>query len=319
VPDPAESPRARVTLSSAAALVVFLVGMDLWSTHHFQFGISNPAALAGVVAVLSAAVTAMQWALKQSDADRIQRSLQRAARVVFSPGVLISLYAFGVIALLMVSTVRVVADTPGAIDDVTMTPLDTARPDSGSSDEGLVRFTLFTTPFGRPIRVAAPGFLPTTFTVYPLRGLTLRLGRELPVAPSILFRPDRQALVALKADGTFRTWIVTARETTLVAETTGVASSFVLGRRPSIPAALFEDWKLELSCDSSYVRNPTLLAWKRATVLHTRGAQPGPGAVVRAEVRTPSGKRIGATEVELGSDPVIDILVPDDTARGGCL
>lgn len=316
---PPAADSSRGTFTSAVALLAFIIAADLWLTHHFDVGFNNPAVFAGVIAAASGGLTFLKWVLDSREQEGIAESVRGVARFVLSANVLVPLYAAGAIAALTVSTVRVVADTPGAIDDVTLTPLDKPPGETRGSPDGLVRFTLVTTPFGRPVRVSVPGFVPTTFTVYPLGGLTLRLGQDVPVAPSVLFRPDKQALLTLRNDGTFRAWIVSGADSALIAETSAVATSYLLGRRVSIPGSLLEDWRLELACDTAFVRNFALLAWKRATVLHGRGPTPNPGDVVRAEVRAPSGKRVAATEVVLGSEPLIDILVPDDVpGAGGC-
>jgi hypothetical protein len=311
---PPQQTRGTSMLVKAAALLALIIAADLWSTHHFGVGVSNPAILAGAIAAGSAGVALLRWLLDSRQQRDINDWLHRASRVALSGKVLVPLYAIGAVAALTVSTVQVVAETPGAADTVTLTPLDTRHPDSVDLANGTARFTLVTSPFGRTVRVAAPGFVPTTFTVYPPGGVTIRLGREMPIAPSVLFRPEKQGLAALRNRGTFRVRLVSGTDSAVVAETSGVESSFVLGRRLPITGVMLDDWRLELECEEALARNATLLAWKRPTVLRLHSRTVSQGDTLRAEVWSLSGRKVADAELVLSTEPLIDFPVPDSTA-----
>jgi len=307
----------RVTLVKAAALLAFIVAADVWATHQFGLGLTQLLAVGGAVALVSSAVLPFLKAILSGAEQRSAvRWLRDAGRLVLWTPLLVFLYVAGGIAALTVSTVTVTGEGSDRADSVSIAYLD--RP--GQIRSGLlhpdstIRFPALTTPLGRRVRITAAGFIGENFTVYPVTGLTVSLGSDLPVAPSILFRPEAQALIALRTKGRFRAWVLPADPAAVaLAETSGVVSSFLVGEPQALPAALLEAWKLELGCDTTGFRNNILFAWARPTPLRLRSASPVPGTRVHAEVVARNGDVVARTEVTLGADRLIDVPVLDVT------
>ena len=300
------------------ALVVLIVGADLWLTHHFGFGLENPGALAGIAAAVSTSLGFAAKLVPRADSRRIRDRLARWGRGLLSEYVLIVLYLVAGSVAATVSTVTIVRDTFDAAGTVEYTYLDTPRhPHTASlASDSLIRFTLLTTPFGRPIRITATGYVPTTFTVYPPAGLTVRLGRDVPVSPSVLFRPGVLGLRALGDGGSLRVWMVSPADTALVGEVSGARAAVLLGVPQPVPASVMEEWKLELTGTPDVVRDQMLLAWKRpATFPHRLSL--GPGTRLIAEVRSRAKVPVARTEVVLGADRLLDVPLPDLPVSGG--
>jgi len=314
---------ARASLVKAIALLALIVASDLWATHHFGLGLVQLAAIGGVVAVVSGALPFLTAVLTTAEKGGIAKILRIAGRVLLWTPALVAFYVAGAIVALTVSTVRIIGETERPIGRVELTFLGRSgfpRVDS-SGREGLVRFTTLTSPFGSPVRLEVAGFAPATFTLYPLGGLTVRLGRDLSVLPTVLFRPGTRALQALVNGGVFRVWMVTPGDSALLAETTAVVvrSSFVMGEPRVIPGAMLEEWRLELTCEEPVIRDQALLAWRRPVPLRTRALRPGPGDRVRAEVWASDTTLVAQTEVVLSGETQIDVPVLNvASAQGGC-
>ena len=209
----------RVTLVKAAALLAFIVAADVWATHQFGLGLTQLVAVGGAVAVVSSAVLPFLKAILSAAEQRSAvRWLRDAGRIVLWTPLLAFLYVAGGIAALTVSSVTVTGEGSDRADSVSIAYLD--RPSHMRSQllypDSTIRFPAVTTPLGRRVRVVAPGFIAASFTVYPLTGLTVSLGSDLPVAPSILFRPEAQGLLALRNKGRFRAWTLVTRRAAFV-------------------------------------------------------------------------------------------------------
>ncbi len=312
----------RVTLVKAAALLAFIVAGDVWATHQFGLDLTQLLAVGGVVTLVSTSVLPFAKAILSADEQKAAvRRLRNAGRVVLWTPLLVFLYVGGGIVALTVSSVTVTGEGSDRADSVSIAYLD--RPSHMRSQllypDSTIRFPAVTTPLGRRVRVAAPGFIAASFTVYPLTGLTVSLGSDLPVAPSILFRPEAQGLLALRNKGRFRAWTLPRTDPAAVlAETSGVVSSFLVGEPRALPAGLLETWKLELGCDTTGFKNNILFAWARPTPLGQRAGSPGPGTRLHAEIVARSGAIVAQSEVQLGADRLIDIpvldLTPDATS-----
>jgi hypothetical protein len=296
------------------ALVVLVIAFDLWLTHNFGFGIENPFALAPAVAVASG--IAMRF-LRPAERKGFKKWIDDKGRLLYSEPVLVGLYLTTGSLMATVSTVTIIRDSSDRSGLVRVAYVDdpSRPPDSASLSDSLVRFTVRTTPFGRSVLVTVPGFVPTTFSVSPLIGLTLRLGHDLPVSPAVLFRPGVLGLRSLADGGTFRVWAVSPRDTTLVGKITGIQTAVLLGDPQPVPAAV-EDWKLELTGMPETLRDQMLLAWKRAAFLPHQ-ASLGPGTTLLAEIWSRTHARVASTTVELSSEPLLDVPLPDLPIKPG--
>lgn len=308
------TPAAQSSIGRAAALVVLLVAVNLWTADQFGIGVTDPGVLAGGVAVLTAVLGWVGWLLRPAERDRIEGGARGLARWLLSTPVLLVLYLlFGSVALTS-STVRVVSE--GAEDvPVTVTAVDdsTWRRHGTVAVNSLRRFRIPASPFGRTVRVEAKGFLPATFTVYPILGLTVRVAGDLDPAPSVLFRPGVEALGVLHDGGTIRVSLVSPRATTELAAQTGQATSFLVGTSQSVPTSLVEDWRLELADLPGSVRHRTLRDWKRVTVLPA-SAQLRPDWKLLAEVVSRVGTPVARSEWIVRREPLQDVLVADLSA-----
>lgn len=311
----------RAPLPKAAALIALVVLVDVWLTHHYGWNLEQLVAVGGIAALLSGVLPYVRSALSKTDqraAARLGRwTLQRA----LSMPLLVVLWVGFAIAVVTVSSVTVMSETPEGIGTVSVAYPDRAGGKAGSLDEtGAVRFHIFTTPLGRPIRVAAPGFVPTSFTLYPFSGLTVRLSEDVPVAPSLLLRPQHNGLVALQNGGTLVVRIAgSGTPGQVIAETSDVQSSFILGEPRAVPPSMVDDWRAELACDIPEVRNPILLAWRRPVALRLLAASPGPRTRLSMEINARNQDLVARTEIVVGNDHFIDVPVFDVKPEpGGC-
>lgn len=312
VPGPGERPTP--LFARALALVVLVLGVNLWASYHLDIGLNNPGWIAGLVAVVSGAVALVEKLLGESIGEVAQSRVRSLARSALSPMVIVVLYLAALILMLTTSSVMVIAESPGGQSRVTVAPLDepeATRDGSVGSEGDLARFFVLTSPFGRPFRVTAAGYVPATFDVYPFVGRKVRLGTDLPVSPSVLFRPPVFALRSLAGGGSFKVWNA-ADPDEPIAEISGTRSSFLLGRSYPVPASWIEDWELELLRDlgDDPEMRPmvaeTLLEWKRPTTLES-DASVGPGSMLIAEVLTRADKVAARAEVTLGAEQLIDV------------
>jgi hypothetical protein len=303
VAEPVGSLTARV-----AALLVLVAAVNLWLTHHFRVGVQNPLALVPGVGV---AGTLVMRVMRPGEKHRLEGWLEKQARVLLSERCLLVLYLVAATFMATVSTITIVRDTPDRRGAVEIVYVDSPgrQPDSASLSDSVLRFVVLTTPLGRTVRVTATGFVPTTFTVSPPVGLALRLGQDLPVSPSVLLRPGVLGLRSLDDGGSLYVYAVLPRDTTLVGRIGGVHSAVLLGTPQPISAAI-EDWRLELTGLPPELRDRMLLAWKRPVLLRHH-ASIGPGTTLIAEVWSRTHTLVGRGTVELGTERVLDVPVPD--------
>lgn len=317
-------PEDTALLRRALALLVLLVVADLWAYHHFGVGLRNIGVPVWIAAAIGAATKVAGFVLGDDKIHALTAKLAERVRKfvqpLVTPGVLG--FAAAVLASLMltVSSVTIVSDAGGDDTRIAVTPLE-EKP-SGTTralkhDAGVTRIVVATTPFGRIFRVAASGYVSGTFAVYPPVGLRVTLGTDLSALSTALFRPD-PALLGYLADGAeLRVYRVGHGPDSLVAADTGHSTSFLLGRPRAIRPDLVDDWTRELTAagaDAASIAQ-TITLWKRQTPLPTKG-ELSPGDRLRAEVRM-NGTLVGAGEVTLGADPLLDVPLRSVTAGTG--
>lgn len=304
-------------MSRALALLVFVAAADLWLAHHFNIGLRDPGALAALVGAAAAAAGVVGKLLSDNDRTDVGGRLVATGRFFLTTPVLVVLYLVGATFALTLSSVRIISegpDTAGAVRLIALDDTSVAR--AGTiAPGGLVRFRLPTTPFGRAVRIEAAGFVPSSFSLFPLRGLTVRLGRDLPPSPGVLLRPSMNALAQLADGGELRVWTLVAGDTVPLGRAAVRATAFLVGTPMTIPAALVDDWKLELAAISDErVRAQVLLAWKRyQPVLEPSSF--GPGTRLRAVVYTRAKVPVAAADVVVGWDRLIDAPLVDRPRR----
>lgn len=127
----------------------------------------------------------------------------------------------------------------------------------------------------------------------------------------MLFRPSLTALAQLADGGQVRVWTVSGTDTVLLGRAQVGPSAFLVGTPFSIPAALVDDWKLELAgISEERVRARVLLAWKRFQPLLERSSF-GPGTRLRAVVYTRANVPVAKANVVVGWDRLIDAPLVD--------
>jgi hypothetical protein len=296
-------------IGRAAALIVLLIVVNLWTMDQFGIGLSDPGPLAIAIAGLSVGIGLVAKMMRPSERKGAERILVTVGRRLLSPPFLAAMYLlFGAVALTS-SSVRIVNETA---DEYHVAVSPAGSPSAGAKrllkTNALERFRFSTSPYGRAVRVSADGFLPATFTVYSVVGLTVRIPADLRPAPTILFRPDVDALGVLKDGGSIRVRLVSPDS--LLASATKQASSFMLGYSQPIPLSFVDDWRLELGGVKEGARGRTLLAWK-----HVAYAVPPvtlvPGWELRAEIVGASGDVVARVQFKVQHEAFQDVLVKD--------
>jgi hypothetical protein len=294
------------------ALIVLLTAADLWASHHLGWGVRNPGQVAVLLAVLGGIAKLVGRAFP-GEVKQVGARITERVRALVSDRVLA---VCGVTFLLAASTFSSVIVLPESATDaqrVSLIGLDEADavPMERSATRGeLIRFRLRTSPFGRPVRLEAPGYVPTVFTVYPVVGLNVRLGQDLAPSPSVLFRPGVEGLSALGDSAVFRVRRVSENDTTLVAIGMG-AHSFLLGRQRAITSELIADWERELQAMGAPLASlaDMIGKWKRPKPLLASTALK-PDDHLIAEILM-GEVVVSSAEVTLWPDRLIDVPLTD--------
>jgi hypothetical protein len=228
----------------------------------------------------------------------------------------------GIVLIVMatISSVTVRSEAPGersAVSLASVDPRGDPRRDTLSGGNPLVRFLpVFTSPFGRPYEVDADGYVPTQVTVFPLIGRQVVLGKDVAPAPSVLFRPFGEGVVALEDGAVFTVSRIRdgRLEQLATSSDSGSATSFLLGNRKPIPDATMVFWTLEASASGAPepVRAKLLMTWRNPKQLRMRG-ELGPRDCLVAEVRL-HGQLKERAMVPLTGAPFVDVLMRGDIA-----
>lgn len=214
-----EPPVLPPVLRRLTALLVLLVILDLWSTHHLGFGLTGWSA---PVAAATGTVLALLAKPFKEELSHLGKQLVVLAERLLSTPVLAGAYLSVFLLISTCSSITVIGAAPGDRDRVTIAPAD-APSDTVTKEYGPdlrpARFTAVrTSPFGRPYSINAPGYVPSVVTVRPLAGLIARLGKDISASPAVLFRPHHDALNSLKLGGAFRVYHLSSTgDTVLVA------------------------------------------------------------------------------------------------------
>jgi len=200
---------------------------------------------------------------------------------------------------------------------------NTAPQDSDSSLKELDRakddphrFFVTTSPLGRPYLLQVKGYLPKPLDVYPLAGVTIIPNRDLSPSPSVLLRPDPDALATLSDGGTVIVTLLRSGNRQLIACGAG-RSSFLIGSMgflPStIPQKLREDWRLELTRAGEDEQHTAgiLMDWGNAQPLALRSIPDLESRMkLEIEIRSRKGQTVGRSLVTVREDELMDVSIP---------
>ena len=317
----------RPVLIPALLLAVLLAAVDLWSMHHFGVGISNPGVLA---VILTALGVGWGWAAKlltKEEAAEVQAAadsvVAKVRRYLLSPALVLVLYAAFAVAVLLFSSITVVAEPGAGSASVTVSPL--GDPAEVASDRleggrGQVRFGVATSPLAGAYVVRASGYLPAVVEAAPLVGARLQLGRDVARAPALLLRPPELLMGVLRNGGHITVSRVAGGDTTEVARSDeGAAGSFLVGRRSIGLGERSGRWERQLMAagvtDGELV-NQHLEDWMEMHVLAVEGALV-PGDTLIVSVQAPSGEESARERVVLGAEDVVDVFLRSMPGPGG--
>jgi len=291
------------------ALVLLAAGVQLWLNHHLGLGSQTPWIALGL-GTLSGAVGLAARLLDEGERRGLAENLRKVLRVLLHGGLLTWLWGLASVGALFLSSVLVIPEA-GARGKAALRSVEGVLVGERDLEDGVARFVVLTSPFGRPYRLSVPGFLDETVAVYPLAGLKLTPERDLRRSPSVLFRPSHEGVQALRSKGTFT--VVVKRpggDQPLILPQQGHVGSFLLGRPHAIPAASVGLWRLELEGSGA---SPALVAQMVLTWSRTRVVAPAaplaPEMTLVAEVRTPVGVVVSRGQVTLGSEPLTDVAL----------
>ena len=296
----------------AGLLALLFIAVNVWTTRHLGWGLENPFGLAGFSAAVGLFVAFLEKWVSASDALKIQLASIPIWLVVL-------LYLVCGIFAITRSSVLVLSE-PGR------PPLAPRLLRAGSEQEvqsriskdGLTRFVVSTSPFGRAYRLKVPGFREQTLQVYPMSGATISPERDLRISPSVLFRPPRSALAELdpKSRGIFFVLMVNGKSRKTIAADSCHPTSFLVGQEQAIPAEWPEMWKLETESlgftDIDHDSASTRLQWKRFTLL-VPAVELQPNMILEARIVTRGGTTVARARTTLRGDNLADVSMTEES------
>lgn len=295
------------------ALVLLAAGVQLWVNHHLGLSSQTPW-VALVLGTLSGALGLAARLLDEGEKKGLAEGARNVLRVLLHRGLLTWLWGIALVGALFVSSVMVIPGEAGARGKAALRSVEGDLVGERDLAAGIARFVVLTSPFGRPYRLTVHGFLEETVAVYPLAGLKLAPERDLRRSPSVLFRPPREGVQALRSQGTFTVALKrSGGDQPLIPPQRGHAGSFLLGRAQAIPPTNVALWRLELEGGGATraLLAQMVLAWSRTRVIEP--AVPlSPGMTLVAEISTPVGVVVSRTQVTLGSEPLTDVVLVAD-------
>jgi len=295
------------------ALVLLAAGVQLWVNHHLGLSTQTPWIALGL-GTASGVLGLGARLLDDAEKKGLAENLRKVLRVLLNPGLLTWLWGIALVGALFVSSVMVIPEA-GAPGKMVLRSVEGKPLCERDLKDGVARVVVFTSPFGRPFRLSVPGFLEEAVAVYPLAGLKLTPERDLRRSPSVLFRPSREGIQALKSQGTFTVSVkASGGDRPLTLPQKDHVGAFLLGRAQSISPASVGLWRLELEGGgaSPALLAQMVLAWSRTRVLEP--LQPlAPDMILIAETRTPAGVVVSRAQVTLGRESLTDAPLTDVT------
>ena len=324
-PGPATAPDPGLARRVVAVLAVLSLG-GLWLQHHIGFEFKDLGVVALVGAVWGGIGELADLFDEESGIGKFTDSVFKAPlrRVLLFLARPVPLYvATGLLTLAMstLSSVTVRSEVPGEQSAVSLATLDEGgapRTATMGPDQAIVRFRpVLTSPFGRLYKVDAEGYVSAQMTVFPFVGRQVLLGRDLVTAPSVLFRPFAEGIVALQDGAVFSVKRVRGgKEEQLVADSdSGSASAFLLGRPKPISDAAMMLWNLEATASQApdAVKAQLLMKWRSPKQLTMHG-ELAPRDCLVAEIRLHNQLKARGV-VALADAPFADVLMQDVTTE----
>jgi len=238
---------------------------NAWCVHHLGAGLSTfliPSAIAGVMSVMG---TFMK-PFGDEEQGKVRGAFRRILTGFLRTPVLTLLVFALLIAGSVVSSVTVLAGGTGQSLEVALAPEGgRTREKDLDGQNDVVRFVTFVTPFGRPYYLLAKGYQRYSFDVLPWVGKTIRVSRDLTIAPSLLIRVP---VGFHKNLSTASLVLETDAGTVLEVSPLGKDRGAVLVGPPvGIPDAFIPNWERELTAEVQDIDRGTLnrivLRWLR--------------------------------------------------------
>src|SRR5262245_32914585 len=166
------------------AFLGLAIGVNLWLDHHEGLRFANSSAISMLVAAVTGALGLLERLLSKGEQEGMRARLLAVVRVVFWPPLLVVAWVVAVVLAATLSSVNVIAESESisftaVLSDSGDTGNAAPRRDERKSNGGAVRFLVTTNPFGRHMRLAVDGYVPTAIDVYPLLGRRVLLGTDM--------------------------------------------------------------------------------------------------------------------------------------------
>ncbi len=336
----AARPAAGASLVSALLLVLLVAALNLWLNRHFGIGLDSPGELVPALGAIGLAWGLVGRLVGKDDLDEVsQRTRTTVRRFLLSPAMIVVLWAAFAVAVLLWSSVTVVAESGAEGLTVSLSPLNSgsaaepvgagvAGDDSGAaatgrevrrkSGKGVVRFGVTTSALAGPYLVRADGYQGAIAEASPLLGARVVLGTDVARAPALLIRPDEALLERLRAGGRLEVYRRRGGHVDSLALVVGpTAGSFLVGRRHIPLSGRAAEWERELlaaGVTDSQLRNRHIIDWRRPLALDASG-QLAAGDTVIVRVVALSTSVSGSEEIVLGGEEVSDLFlrrIPED-------
>lgn len=308
------APRRYLMIRGVALIVLLMAGYIAW-TRNFGEGIKN----VPLLALLSAAFSfALEW-IDHSQSERLKKYF---THTLLSLPFLVAGYIVGVVLLVLNAPVIVLNSTDQPLP-VTLTTLDTAKPQSESltsSKDQPARFHAWSTPLGRPFRLKAKGFAARTLDVSAPAGVTISTDRDLVPQLVVLIRPTLDGMIELRSGGSIHVFRKKDKETEIASATPKTESSVLLGAAlVPVPHDMVEDWRLELAGKRmpDAVLAEILRAWKTPTaaILDASAEELTPKQTLRIELRNQANEPIQCGTMDLPETVGLMVDFPLDPCR----
>jgi hypothetical protein len=296
----------------AVLFLVWLIGANDLLTRHLGIGWDEPR-----LTLALAALGAGFGLLEALTGDDLKKKWlgKLTARLLQTP-VILGAYLALILAMLVLSSVTVLNETPDGAVAAALTPVNQRgskrTADNSSDPKQAVRFLrVWTTPLGRPYRLDVKGYLSHTVQVYPFLGVTVSPRQDLRVSPGLLLRPPVGALGPMT--GGVRMAVCAQQNGKWVALADGKVrnSSVLVGMEQSIPPLLLESWRLEAMSQGvtdGEVLAGVLQAWKSPILLESKEPLQ-PGGLVLATVYDPGGKPLAQARSRLSEERFQDVAM----------
>lgn len=307
----------------AVLLAVWGAAADLWLSRHLGFGLSNPVQLLGLTSALTVGSFVLDWFVQKDEKEKVQQRwstrLRDSLGQPWTTYLLVLLYLGGATLAATCSSFIVIGASKGAaIVDLDGNSIGEIKAGAASPS----RLLIATNPFGRDLRIAVPGFVVKTVTLYPLFGQTIDPDHDLQPLPTLVFRPTTEALDSLGVGGTFSVFKIDGEACKMIGRSGSTASrrGFLVGKQQSMPPGNLALWSLELGAAGLKDKDlaDALLAWSQPEVVTT--TEPiEPGARIYAVVTTAqAGKRKAEALATVGREALQDIRMHAEAATPPC-